>query len=274
MLGVDILARSLCTKAETGWQYHPRSDRHSKVACWAILFDVLNSSGLLAAHVRSGKVVFGINHEMRDFEMNRKKNLDLVLCTPRAYLDGERPGKSRSIKDLVAEYGVVLDSREGTVLDQLPALSEGPAGAVLMALEAKAAMTAHVKALPRLHDELDSSHLAIHGAADRAIAAGYVLVNGADRYLRPDKGVGIWATHKQPQDTQRVVDKISQIRRRAKVGDKGFDAIGLTVLSIANDGSPVSVVRSAPAPAPGDNFHYDMMINRIVDAYGARFSHL
>jgi uncharacterized RmlC-like cupin family protein len=38
-------------------------------------------------------------------------------------------------------------------------------GAVLIALEAKACMTAHVKALPRLYDELNSSHQCVHGSS-------------------------------------------------------------------------------------------------------------
>ena len=29
------------------WQYHSRSDLHSKVACWGVLFDLLQQSALL-----------------------------------------------------------------------------------------------------------------------------------------------------------------------------------------------------------------------------------
>ncbi len=35
---------------------------------------------LLSRHVRDGKVTFGINHEIRDYQHNRKKDLDLVIC--------------------------------------------------------------------------------------------------------------------------------------------------------------------------------------------------
>ena len=55
-----------------------------------------------------------------------------------------------------------------------------------MALEAKACMTAHQRALPRLYDELNSSHLTVHGATDQAIAAGFAMVNIAGQYLSPD----------------------------------------------------------------------------------------
>ena len=40
-------------------------------------------AAVLRGHVKSGAVVQGINHEMRDFKQNRKKDLDLVLARPR-----------------------------------------------------------------------------------------------------------------------------------------------------------------------------------------------
>src|ERR1700722_14571492 len=38
---------------------------------------------------------------------------------------------------------------------------------------AEAAMTAFIRALPRLYDELNSSHLCTHGASRQALAVGY-----------------------------------------------------------------------------------------------------
>ena len=86
--GPDILVRTLSSphvtdKHGNAWSYHSRSDHHSKVACWGIVFDFLRASGLFRKHVGEGRVGFGINHEMRDFVTGRKKNLDLVLCRPR-----------------------------------------------------------------------------------------------------------------------------------------------------------------------------------------------
>src|SRR5580692_3480384 len=86
MHGPEILVRTPSHPSRTDshgnrWQYHSRSDHHSKVACWGIVFDLLCSSPLLRRHVEGGVVHFGVNHEMRDFVHDRKKNLDLVLCT-------------------------------------------------------------------------------------------------------------------------------------------------------------------------------------------------
>ena len=100
-----VTASAISAKNRRTWQYHSRSDAHSKAACWAIVLDLLETCSLLRNHVEIGKVAFGINHEMRDFRMNRKKNLDLVICTP-----GSIAGKDGvGFGDLVKQYGIVLD---------------------------------------------------------------------------------------------------------------------------------------------------------------------
>jgi hypothetical protein len=171
MFGPQILVRTLTTTVRRDrygneWQYHSRSDNHSKIACWCITFDLLITTPLLRRHVKEGIVNFGINHEMRDFVHDRKKNLDLVLCTPNG------AASSENLNDLADRYGISLNAEETRHLELLPNLLRAPVGSVLMALEAKACMTAHQRALPRLYDELNSSHSTVHGANDQAIAVG------------------------------------------------------------------------------------------------------
>ena len=281
--GPKILARSLSSaparKDENGnrWQYHPRSDRHSKIACWGILFDLLRICPLLAEHASRGAVAYGINHEMRDFRNNRKKDLDLVLCTPSS---GEKVGRAaRSMKALVGAWNIALTPAESMTLAALPDLSEAAVGAVHVALEAKAAMTEHTKARPRLYDELNSSHLTIHGATDLAIAAGFVMINLAETFISPDRNKHDLSslppkitTHKQPRAAEAVIQKVREIPRRTKTGDEGFDALAIVVVDCRNDGSPVTVVEARqPAPPPGDIFQYESMIRRVGQLYEARF---
>lgn len=165
--GTDILVRTISKPTITdkhgnAWNYHSRSDHHSKVACWGIVFDLLQTSSLLRRHVEGGKVAFGINHEMRDFKNDRKKNLDLVLCQPAS---GAKSTK-KTLATYAEHYKIELTKTEQRAFDALPVFTEAPVGSVLMALEAKACMTAHQRALPRLYDELNSSHLTVHGAHD------------------------------------------------------------------------------------------------------------
>jgi len=258
------------------WQYHSRSDHHSKVACWGIVFDLMRTCPLLRRHVQEGRVGFGINHEMRDFVHDRKKNLDVVLCTPSSA--GAR--SAVTFVGLVRDYAIELTTAELAELDALPSLPRTPVGSVLMALEAKAAMTAHQRALPRLYDELNSSHLTVHGASEQAIAAGFVMVNLAERYLSPDLNKKNraadpqWSSHAQPRDAQLVVDKVRQLPKRAKPGDAGYDALAIVVIDAANNGGMVRLVTSPPAPQPGDIYHYASMIDRAGHIYATRFKDL
>ena len=276
MYGPEILVRTLSSstrpdKSGNLWQYHSRSDHHSKVACWGVIFDFLATTPLLQRHVAAGVVCFGINHEMRDFVHDRKKNLDLVLCAP--------SGKATSdtLTSIASGYDIDLTSRERAALESLPKLVRAPVGSVMMALEAKACMTAHQRALPRLYDELNSSHLTVHGSSDQAIAVGFTMVNLADTYLSPDRNkknrasAPEWSQHNQPRDAQLAIDKIKQLPRRSKVGDMGYDALSIVVIDMPNDGSEATLVTGAPAPQPGDIYYYDMMIARLSAIYSTRF---
>ncbi len=271
VFGPTLIARTLSTPVEMGskgerWQYHGRSDRHSKIGCWAILFDLLNTSPIVREHVGKGELVFGINHEMRDFKQNRKKNLDLVLCTPGTPSGRRKLGGSIA---LMQRWGIELNDEERRAFDALPVVPEGAVGSVRVALEAKAAMTAHVKALPSLYDELNSSHLTIHGNTEVAIAVGLVMVNLAPTFISPPSTKP--SKHKQPQDTIRVLKKVEELPRRASAEGDGFDAMSVVVVNCANDGSPVELVEAPPAPQPGDIFQYDQMIRRVAQHYEARF---
>lgn len=279
MHGPDILVRTLSKvsrrdRFDNAWQYHSRSDHHSKVACWGVIFDLLASSALLRRQVEAGLICFGINHEMRDFVHDRKKNLDLVLCTPGGAVT------RHTISSMADEYGIELTEMQRADMMALPLLRRAPVGSVVMALEAKACMTAHQRALPRLYDELNSSHLTVHGASEQAIAVGFTMVNVADRYLSPDLNKRNraadpeWSTHRQPRDASLAVEKIKQLPRRGKMGDVGYDALAIVVVDFPNDGSPVHLVETSPAPQPGDIYHYDSMISRLSAAYATRFQDL
>lgn len=282
MHGPELLARSMSVpsvKDRYGnhWQYHSRSDQHSKVACWALLFDLMEHCPLLQQHVSTGKVGFGINHEMRDFRNNRSKYLDLVVCTP-----GTSDGKTvPTFAQLADKYAILLTDAEKAQLDAYPTLRQVPVGSVHLALEAKAAMTEHIKALPRLFDELNSSQLAIHGSADFAIAAGFAVINYAATFVSSDRNKFDLATHdavvtshSQPKATERTIKKVQEIPRRTQSGAEGFDALSIVILNLRNDGTPVEVVTAPPAPTVADVWHYDQMIRRIAALYANKFGNV
>ena len=257
------------------WQYHSRSDLHSKVACCGVFFDLMTTSALLREHVADGKVVVGVNHPMLDFVNNKRKKLDLVLARPGTE---QGPRRARSMPELFEQWGVNLDTDQQRLLDEMPVAYEGSVGSVLVAMEAKACMTAHSKAGPRLYDELNSSHGIVHAASANALAVGFVMVNAAQTFVSPDLNrrltVGQRRTaseHNQPHATDVALRALGQLPRRSDNSARGYDGLGIVVVDAPNDGTPVHLVTDPPAPQPGDNLHYDSMLRRVAGEYDSTF---
>lgn len=221
-------------------------------------------------------MVFGINHTMVDFQNDRKKDLDLVICQPAIGL----PMSKHTLATIAGHYAIELTKDEHRELQEMPTLRSAPVGNVLIALEAKACMTAHQKALPRLYDELNSSHSTVHGAHDLVIAAGFVAINAAPRFLSPERNTPyddanlVWNEHNQPKAVAITVDRVKQLRRRSKPGTDGYDALAISVIECANDGAPVVLHTNPPAPQQGDTYHYASMIDRLRGLYETRFASL
>lgn len=282
MFGPTLLVSSMTPR--TGfqygnrWQYHPRSDHHSKVACWGLLFDLMLNCSLLRKHAEAGLIAYGLNHEMRDFQSGRKKNLDLVLCRPRSgFVVGASPAPT--FADEALEIGVALSPEAHDKLSGLPPLHEAEVGAVHIALEAKACMTAFLKARPRLFDELNSSHLAIHGNSPHTIAAGLAMVNIAPEFISPGNNPfsladrpPVMNRHSQPREAALVIEKLREIPRRRKDTDEGYDAFGIVLVDCRNDGTPVTLVANSPAPEYGAVDHYEMMVHRLAQLYEQKYA--
>ncbi len=273
MLGPTILARTMSLGSVRGkearaWQYHSRSDSHSKVACWTVMFDLLRACDVLQDAVAQGKIGFGINHVMVG-PIN--KTLDLVVTwdPPRA----EAP--RRSFADLALAYGIQLNEAERQELADLPKLEEDTSqdvAEVAIALEAKACMTEHVKSLPRLHAEILATGYLAKRAVRNCIAVSYSLVNAASTFVTPSGG-GQPNRHSQPDDARRVVEMLSTaVPTATGTSEYGYDALGVTVLDCPNDGSPVTVVQDA-AIGPGTEHptYYDRMVRSICSQFRARF---
>lgn len=280
MDGPDILAQTLTVPALTGskkpklWQYHSRGTRHSITPCWGLLFDLLGESAVLRDHVAAGKVVFGLDHKMHDFAADRPKNLDLVIARPTS--DGNRTGKM--FHDLVGLHHMELTSAQRARLDSLPNPEEGPVGAALVAVEAKAMFTAYGKSYPRFYDELNSSHRAIHGSSNNALAVGLAIVNVAEHFISPiinpdypTTGQAEVSSHNQPKDALGAIEKVRQLPRRTSDEGIGYEGLGVILVDCANDGSPVTV---ATDPAVPENYLYQRMVTRIANEYDVRFRNI
>jgi hypothetical protein len=160
---------------------------------------------------------------------------------------------------------MVLTSTQQELVASLPDPLEGAVGAVHLAVESKACMTAFTKSYPRFYDELNSSHAVIHGASNRALAVGLAIINIADEFVSP---VGGRNAHNQPADALGAVAKVEQLPRRSGDEGVGYDGLGIILVKLVNDGSPVILPTSPIVPA---NYVYDRMILRIAHEYDVRF---
>lgn len=288
MLGPEILVRSMSAQRigdrfGNVWQYHPRSDSHSKITCWAVLFDLLRNCALLRRHAADGKIGFGINHKMTDFVSGQLKALDLVITIPRATVS-ERVTTFRELADA---YRLVLTPGERSELEALPEVRRRPVGDVLMAMETKAAMTAHSKAGPRFFDELTSAWRCINGSAPHAIAVGVALVNAATEFVSPERNQFPLTTqqadlaaaqqpnvsrHKQPGDAELSQNRVRQVNVREHTNDHGYDAKGIVTILARNDLSPITLAPIPPSLDSSDPLNYERMILRIAGIYDGRFA--
>jgi hypothetical protein len=272
MEGPKLLAATMSVPVARGpggkrWQYHSRSDRHSKAACWTILFDLMRECDIFRAHVAAGKVSFAVNYEMVGKIV---KTLDLVVCRD----PGTRERKQgRSFEEYGSEIGIVMTKGQRALLSELPEFHEElpeDIAEVMIALEAKACMTDHSGAIPRLFAEILATGYLARQAARDCITASHTIVNGAETFVspgakmevKPNGATGIAAVVRMLHDA---------LPTAAEAPNLGFDAVGVTVLKCRNDGSTVELVDGAPAPKRQNHHHYERMIRNMCAAYRARF---
>lgn len=275
MRGPQILARTLSAPtrragSERAWQYNSRSDHHSKVACWTVLFDLLVECDALRTSASAGRIGFGINREMVG-PINKK--LDLVVTTTQS---NRAAALRERFADLVPQYGIVLTADDQRALAALPAIEmdhKRDLPTVAVALEAKACMTEHVKSLPRLYAELLAAGFVAKSASPNCITAAYSIVNAAPSFVTPS-GDGRLNRHNQPDVTRRVLSMIRDAVPTAPSNQYGYDAVGVTVLNCRNDGStPVTVADELEhAPKYTDRIRYEQMITKICSEFYSRFA--
>ncbi len=88
-----------------------------------------------------------------------------------------------------------------------------------------------------------------------------------------DPGVEETIHRGQPKPAEGIIDRVRQLRKRSDDRDRGFDAIGIVVVDMRNDGSPCKLItKYPPALQTSDTMHYDQMIMRALSLYAQRFS--
>lgn len=272
MLGPKILVRTLSVptrrgKARKAWQYHPRSDVHSKVACWTLLLDCLLECDVLYNDACAGRIGFAINHLMVG---PISKTLDLVLT--RVPRNRESSVGRRSFVEVGESYGVVLTPAEKQQLASLAKVYEetrADVSEVAIAVEAKACMTDHIGALPRLHAEILATGYLAKRAAPQCSVISYTLVNTATSFR---SGTAKLKAMRQPDSADAVLRMLTNAVPlcRDHHGLLGYDAVGALSIGCRNDGSPVTVSTGRGAPSTNSPINYSRMVRQICAAYRGR----
>lgn len=232
--------------------YHPRSDEHSKILCMYVLEDLAETCQSLGEHLRRGDVCYDVNHEVFRSD-GTTKVLDLVIGRPARPLEGQ-------------------GLRRGTVATP----------GIRIALEAKACMTKHTAAKPRLRDELTGSMRSAIEANPEAVVCGITVVNLSPVFLSPtdqpdpmphDSAKLRRRKHSQPKDATGVVTMLERLPIRQGPPDFGFDSLAVVVVSHDNElpTSDVRLISDPPSPALASPRNYDSFLIDVCNKYRKRF---
>jgi hypothetical protein len=243
--------------------YHPRTSRHSDFQSLLIVRDLVAQCPAIARKAASGEIVAKLRHHQQ-----------------------------------VGHADWVIDIAIGTAAGpvQPPTPSDGgfpillaPPVIIQIAIELKSVWTEHGKArLNRLRD-FHSFHGYAHQYSQNTVAAGFLVVNSAERFwspLRPADDITMHGAARKParQLAKETVDRFRSIHLRDNAADgAGMEAVGVVVVehdnllinphrqAYADLHKPTRIAPVPPSPAIGDPLHYETMIQRICNAYTQRF---
>jgi len=162
----------------------------------------------------------------------------------------------------------------GMAPPQPPEMINKTAPAIIqIAIEIKAVMTEHHKAIKNRKRDFEAHHQHAHQYNQNTIAGGVMILNASETFkspLRPELTL-----HKNPQ--QLIVHCMGEMKSitstGGSIGISGLDAMGVVVVSHDNIHLPNShYITARPAPTMGDPLNYDAFIQKICDLYTARFS--
>lgn len=227
--------------------YHPRSDSHGGAQCRYFVDDLLRRSDLLGEFAEAGEIVYQEDYDVGEGGLSW--NTDLVMGPP---TDGIQ---------------VALDGKQ--------AVPRADPEEIWLAVDAKSIMTEHQKARRNRVRDINSFADIMHHHHERAIAAGILLINLADRFDSPTRDPDDITEHPH---VERLVDEILAMFRAIdrSEGDvsNNLDGAGCVVVehtNILDDGHETRLVTDPPAPNVGDEVHYRTFVGIIKDLLEDRF---
>jgi hypothetical protein len=223
--------------------YHPRSDKHSNALGAAIIDDLLATCSLISQRAASGDLVYNVNFDLH--YGTAQWNVDLVLGPP------------------PPSTGLPMGQR----------ILKAPPSTVQIAIEFKAVMTEHRKAIKNRKRDMEAHHEHVHNYNPQAIAGGVIVINASPTFRSPLRAPGAITTHtKIGEKVQHCMNEIRAVSVRGGPTGYGLDAKTAIVLDMDNVNLPATAyITKPPAPQIGDPVHYDAFIQRLCSEYRTRF---
>ncbi len=224
--------------------YHPRSDKHSNALSDALIADLVSACPAIGERAVRGELVYVRNFDL--YHQQSDWNNDLVIGPPP--LGSVKP----------------LQDDEGSMRYAEPNI-------VQIAIEHKAVMTEHRKAVKNRRRDLSAYHEHVHRYSNDCIAAGTVVVNISESFqspLRDDLTI-----HKNVTGlVQHCLNELRGVPVRQGTSSEGLDALCVLIVSMTNvDPNDTEWRTAAPAPSVGDPLHYDGLVQAVCSGYETRF---
>ncbi len=237
LAGIDNFVRHLRSEG-----YHPRSAKHSNSLSCCVVGDLLSRCPVIRSQAAAGDLVFSFNFDL--LTGTAAWNVDLVLGTP-------SPADRQAVSD--------------------GEMRQAPTSTVRIAIEHKAVMTEHRKAVKNRKRDFEAHHEHVHRYSSSAIAGGILIVNGSSTFKSPlREGT---TKHRDPKAlVEHCIDQMRAVSQRTDTG-YGLEAKAVVAVDLDNVNLDRSnLFTSPPAPQIGDPLHYDAFIERLCTLYVDRFS--
>lgn len=227
--------------------YHPRSDTHGGAQCRYFVDDLLQASTAIQGAADAGELVFQEDYEVGTGGLSW--NTDLVIGPP------ANTGQ--------AEF------------DDGRTMARGDPAEIYLAADAKSIMTEHQKARRNRQRDINSFADIMHHHHERALTAGILLINVADRFDSPLRDADDITDHINIERIAgEIVDMFDSINRSEGEISANLDGAGVVVVDHSNLPENVGETRlmtEQPAPQPGNRVHYTTFVEQMAGWFEERF---
>lgn len=227
--------------------YHPRSDSHGGAQSRYFVDDLLVESDAIRDAAQAGELVFQEDYVVGEGGLGW--NTDLVIGPPNG-------------------------SVQVSINEERDMAKANPSD-IYLAADAKSIMTEHQKARRNRQRDINSFADIMHHHHERALTAGILLVNIAERFDSPTRDPNDITDHSNIERiVGEIIDMFDSINRSEGEISANLDGAAVIVVEHSNlveDVGESRLVTEPPAPQEGDRVHYRTFVKQMAAWFETRF---